>query len=491
MKKINTTVSLIWSLSLLGIVFNFAFTYRPKVSAKNIIKVYPAPVGEPLSNIYQVSVAGKNVPVYLAKIGAANDTRRFKAVDDLMHSADYFDTAAFAYFDMEGSVTIKVTFDQIIRTAKILPLSANIKALIYPNFILFKVSSPRNLTVEINGEWVKSLHVFINPVEKNIPEPNDPNVIFFGPGIHEVSNLIIGDNKTIYIAGGAIVKAIIGKDEKYSLEPSGLRNYPPSFMLAGNHIKFTGHGIIDASKCPTHAGNLLFIKGTDITVEGVILRNSSGWTVPVFQSDHIAINNIKILGYRANSDGIDICNGRNITIENCFIRTNDDLVVVKCWQGQGPANHIIVKNCVLWNQLAHALLVGPELREKVDDVLFTNCDIIHDQGREWSLRIFQSDSTLVNNIRFENIRIEESHQLISLWIGKNASTFQKNSGKIQNVTFQHISAAGTPLSVELTGGDNQNGIKGVFFNDVKLNGKTLVKDDIHSNKFVQSVNISP
>ncbi len=29
-----------------------------------------------------------------------------------------------------------------------------------------------------------------------------------------------------------------------------------------------------------------------------------------------------------------------------------------------------------------AVSVGAELRENVDDVLFTNCDVIHDKGRE-------------------------------------------------------------------------------------------------------------
>jgi hypothetical protein len=472
-------------------VLNSAFIFQRGLPEKNSIRVYPSPPGEPLSTVYHVSSAGKNVPVYIAKIGAADDNRRFKAVDDLMHSADYFDTASFAYFDMEGTVNIKVAIGQTIRVAKILPLSANIKAMIHDNFITFKVSSPQNLTVEINGEWVKSLHIFINQMDKNIPKPDDKNVIFFGPGIHEVSSLTVGDNKTVYIAGGAIIKAVIGKDEKYSLEPSGLRNYSPTFILAGNHIKFTGRGIIDASGCPTHARSMLSIKGSDIKVEGVILTNSSGWTIPVFQSENIEINNVKILGYRANSDGIDICNGRNITVNKCFIRTNDDLVTIKCWQGQGPSNHIIVKNCVLWNQLAHALLIGPELRETVNDVAFTNCDIIHDQGREWSLRVFQSDSTLVNNIRFENIRIEEAHQLISLWIGKNASTFQKNSGKVQNVTFKNIDATGTPLSIALIGDSGQNMIKNVFFENVKLNGKKLIKDNIRSNQFVEDVSILP
>ena len=71
---------------------------------------------------------------------------------------------------------------------------------------------------------------------------------------------------------------------------------------------------------------------------------------------------------------------------------------------------------MLWNQVAHALSVGAELREDVDDVLFTDCDVIHDQGREWSLRLFHCDAAQITNIRFEDIRIEEAKKCISVWI---------------------------------------------------------------------------
>ena len=72
----------------------------------------------------------------------------------------------------------------------------------------------------------------------------------------------------------------------------------------------------------------------------------------------------------------------------------------------------------------HALSIGAELRENVDDVLFTNCDIIHDKGREWTLRIYHCDSAHISNVRFENLRIEESPRLISLWIDKASWTPQ-------------------------------------------------------------------
>lgn len=455
------------------------------------VKIYPSPKGEMLSQAYKVSINKRIVPVYTAKVGAADINLRFKAVDDLLHSEKYFDNAAFCYFDMKGIINISINVNYAIRSVKVLPASLGIKANIRARTASFKLSSPQNLTIEINGEVVKSLHLFASAIENDIPDIKDPNVIYFGPGVHEVSSLIIGDNKTVYISGGAIIRAVIGKDEKYTTEPSGLRNYPPTFILAGNNIKFRGRGIIDASACTTHSRNILYTQGTDISLEGVILRNPSVWTVFVRQCDRITIDNIKILGYRANSDGIDICNSRNVMVQNCFVRSNDDLIVVKSFENQGPVNHVIVKNCTLWNQLAHALSLGAELREDVSDVLFTNCDIIHDTGREWALRIFHSDASVVSNIRFENLRVEESRQLISLWIGKTASTFDKGLGSIRGVDFKNIKAYGSPLTVQLTGGDQQHNIKDVVFENVYLNNQLLNKSQIANNPFVNNVNVRP
>jgi hypothetical protein len=464
---------------------------KASVNPVNQVRIYPNPKGEPLSSAYRVYASGRAVPVYMAKVGATDNSRRFKAVDDLMHSADYFDNAAFCYFDLSGSTTITVTVSGVIKSARVLPSSAVIIPKINTHSISFKVSSPKNLTVEINGEQVKSLHIFVNPIERVVPKATDPNVIYFGPGVHEVSSLVVGSNKTVYIAGGAIVKAVIGKTEQFGIEPSGLKNYPQTFILAGNNIKFCGRGILDASAIPTHGKNFVDLQGNNITLEGVILVNSSTWTVPIRQSSNILIDNIKILGYRANSDGIDICNSRNVTIQNCFIRTNDDLIVIKSWENGSPVDHVVVKNCVLWNQLAHALSIGAELREDVNDVLFTNCEIIHDTSREWSLRVFQSDASLVSNIRFENINIEESHQFVSLWTGKVVNSLDKTLGDIKNVTFKNIRVSGSPLSIELIGGSADHGIKGVTFNNVKLNGKKLSASAIRSNPFVKDVVIAP
>jgi hypothetical protein len=449
---------------------------------------YPAPQSAVLSHRYKVSIGSKVVDVYTVKVAAADNTRRFRAVDDLMHSADYFDTAAFCYFSVRRKSLISIGVNQDIHKVKVLPSSFGIKTIIKQHKILFEIQPGQNLTVEINNDIVHSLHIFADKIEPNPPKAGDKNVIYFGPGTHKITSMIIGDYKTVYIAGGAVIQAVVGNDEKFTTEPSGLKNYPPTFILAGRHIKFEGSGIIDASACTTHARNLLSIyKSHNVELNGIIIVNSSGWTVPIVQSDSVKINDIKILGYRANTDGIDICNSRNVMVDNCFIRTNDDLIVVKTWENQGVADHILITHCVLWNQLANALSLGAELRENVNDVVFANCDIIHDTGREWSLHIFQCDGSTISNIRFENINIEESRQFISIWIGKAGPSLNNSLGVINNVVFKNIKAFGNPLGMELIGGDSNHKINNILFTRVLINNNPVSKDNIRINSYVKNI----
>jgi hypothetical protein len=436
------------------------------------------PAGEERSKDYVVQVAGRDIPVYAVKVAPADPARRWKAMDDKIRSAEYFDTAAFAYFDMSGPMAVTVACPEPIRSAKVLPNSLKIVPVIEGQRLTFSLAQPKPVTVEVNGNWVGALHLFANPPEAQAPRPDDPNVIYFGPGVHEVAGVTVGSGKTVYVAAGAVVK---GTGDRRG----------PVFTLQGEHIVLRGRGVIDGSLCPTHSRNLLLVRGQDITIEGVIFRDSSVWTIPIRQSDRVTVKNVKLLGYRANSDGIDMCNSRDVTIEGCFIRTLDDLIVVKADKGQGEVRRIVARKCVLWNEVAHALSVGAEIREDVNDVLFEDCDVIHDKGREWTLRVFHCDAARVSNIRFENIRIEESPRLISLWIGKFVWTRDQERGHIHGVTFKDISAVADRLRIELNGFDETHAVSDVVFQDMRVNGRPLTRADVKANAFVRNVSVSP
>lgn len=454
------------------------------------VKVAPAPTGEELSKDYEVRVEGQLVPVYSAKVAPVEPERRWKAMDDKAHSAEFFTKASFASFDLPGAVSVTVTCPDPIRSVKVLPSAWNIRPMVQGNQLRFTLNEPRMLTLEVNSNWVGALHLFANPTESPAPKQDDPNVIYFGPGIHEVTHRVVTDNQTVYLAEGAVVRGVIGPEEPSQISSySRLRTYSPTFLLRGTNITFRGRGILDGSRCSTHARNLIVIQGRDITLEGVILRDSSTWNVPIRKSDHVTVKNLKILGYRANSDGVDICSSRDVIVDGCFLRTLDDLIVVKTDKGQGEAKRIVARNCVLWNEVAHALSVGAELRENVEDVLFTDCDVIHDKGREWSLRVYHCDAARVSNVRFENLRIEEAPRLISLWIDKAFWSRDSERGHIDGVVFRNIEALSDPLRVELKGFDATHQIENVLFENVKVNGRPLLPEQVKTNAFVNGVTV--
>lgn len=460
-----------------------------ELAAAGTVTIWPAPEGEDLSRAFTVAVEGQETPVYIARVAPENPELRWKAMDDKANSADYYENAAFTTFGMDGAVEVVVTCPEPVDSARVLPTSLGIAPRVEGRCVHITMAEPQSLTLEVNGDWVHSLHILANPPEPDPPRQDDPNVIYFGPGIHEVTHLEVGSGQTLYVAGGAVVRGVIGPDEPFRISSySGLKTYSPTFHLRGENITVRGRGIIDGSLSTTHARNLMLVEGADIRLEGVILRDSSTWNIPIRRSDRVTVRNVKILGYRANSDGIDICNSRDVLVEDCFIRTLDDLIVVKTDRGAGAAQRIVARNCVLWNEVAHALSVGAELREDVADVLFTDCDVIHDKGREWTLRVYHCDAARITNIRFENLRIEESPRLISLWIDKAFWTRDEQRGHIDGVVFRNIVAPAA--RIELNGFDAEHAIENVLFHDVTVGGRPLEAADIHQDEFVRGVTVT-
>ncbi len=241
---------------------------------------------------------------------------------------------------------------------------------------------------------------------------------------------------------------------------------------------------------------ILFAQGQNITIEGVVLRDSPSWTCHIARSDQLIVRDLKVFGWRGNSDGIDICNSQNVTVTDSFLRTFDDLIVVKTNDPTaGPSQNISVKRCVLWNEFAHALSLGAELRTPLQNITFSDCDIIHDKGREWDLRVYNCDSAPVSNILFSNIRIEESRRLFSLWIGKAVWSKQSDRGHIDGITFSNITSVipTRPGSApaELIGFDTDHAIHNVRFDRVTIGGQPLRFQDIHQNQFVGQVTVTP
>jgi hypothetical protein len=449
-----------------------------KYSKRDVV-VYNAPEGEALNEKFKVTVNGIDVPVYNARICTEDIQGRHRAgIIALADSA--YEITGFASFDLKkGPVKVSISVNDLIATAKILPSSFEIIPTIKGKTLTFEVDKPQHVTVEINGDHIRSLHLFVNPEEKDIPDPNDPDVIYFGQGIHEVTSVPVGDNQTVYIAGGAIVRGVLDEND-----PSRRK---ASFVIRGKNITFRGRGIFDQGQIPRAKGRqTMNVKVDGFNMEGVILCNSSIWTVSLNECNDVHIDNIKIFGHRANSDGIDISACIDVLVENCFLRTWDDLIVVKTLRGvTQEARRIHVRKCVLYNEIAHALSIGAEITQDVEDVLFEDCDIIGDHGREWTLRIYHTDAATVRNVRFENLRIEESVRFASLWINSAIWTTDSERGHIKDVVFKDITVNNSGYQLhkdfEFLGYDADHAVNNVLIENVVINGRKVTQKDIKIN----------
>ena len=74
-------------------------------------------------------------------------------------------------------------------------------------------------------------------------------------------------------------------------------------------------------------GNIKFYDCRNVSVEGGLFRNSSVWCVNIFHCFDCVVDNIKVFGqWRYNTDGVDVVNSQNITV-NGKRATKDDFII--------------------------------------------------------------------------------------------------------------------------------------------------------------------
>ncbi len=108
----------------------------PAPAQPDRVRVYPAPVGEPLSKDFTVTVENKNVPVYLARVRSltVEERRNNRGSDTSL--------TAFASFDIQDKVQVSVTVPTSVQSAKLLPSSRGIKLGVAGNTITFTIPKP-------------------------------------------------------------------------------------------------------------------------------------------------------------------------------------------------------------------------------------------------------------------------------------------------------------------------------------------------------------
>jgi hypothetical protein len=381
-----------------------------------------------------------------------------------------YEMASVAYFDFEGEIHIKIQASEKVNTFKIRPLRHNLEAHVADSTIEFSLDEPCNLSIEINGNITNNLQLFTNPIEKNPVKPNKSGVRYFGPGIHFPSDdgipgaIKLQSNETIYIAGGAIVHGMI----------------QTPFHDSVQNVKILGRGILlGESDTARKSGQVkIGFNARDIEIKDILLIDSYGWVLSIYWCHNVLIDNVKIMAYRPNSDGIDITSSSNVTVKNCYIRAADDnLVVINVQYDTSLTNfygyqegyydhygkifmdtehqaykrntkNVKFSDCVLWQDRDNpdAIHLGWSMRgPQISDVLFQDIDIIHTRGGPNTTQLdidpswWGDSNTVIKNIKFKNIYMEDAH-------GGNIIHVRADPGTIDSVYFNNIYLIGGEFS---------------------------------------------
>jgi hypothetical protein len=407
-------------------------------------------------------------------------------------------------FSFAGSVTVQVTNSTSFTSARILPSHAQITPIIRGNSVVFTLNQPGQFAIDFcttgttcteanDNDLTNPMLVFANPLESASPNMADAsvlmvkpglsvrsgdampqlsaaqNTIYFAPGIYDLglTPLAVGSNETVYLAAGAYVKGFL------------------AFALSAKNAAIVGRGILSGEDLPktacigTTAGcpDMVLGQGNvqNLLIEGITFIQSPFYNVTINGGSGNTVNNVKVIAWLGNSDGIQASYGPQDTgsvIENSFVKNGDDSIKL-------TASNLLVHNCVVWKlNNAAAFEMGAGIKGDVTNITVRDSDVIRGEYN-WpntSDAVFsanQGGSGNLSNYTFDDIRVEnETWQLMKIEI--LPSNFQRDNyqlGSISNLNFNNIQVTDPQEFPPVFRGYNlAHQVSNVNFSDVVIGG---------------------
>lgn len=370
-------------------------------------------------------------------------------------------STSYCIFSHSGPVEVRVIPQtQSAKTCNILPSSYGIETKILGDTIIFRLDQPRKVAVELNKDISHPLLIFADDPETTVPDHDDPDVIWFGQGVHDLNEPIEPKSgQTIYLAGGAFVKGLIrGENVK--------------------NVTVRGRGILSGRKYGHTGGRHILFEGEQsigITIKGITIVDAPGFYVTT-RGPGTHVKNIKGIGWWFNTDGI--VTGPDGLIEDCFLKCNDDAIKLyysgmevyrtTIWQMENGAPFQIS-----WN------MTGEQSGFVVKDCDVIHCDHAWDNTNTAVFDAIHGGSGHMSDYLFEDIRIENCDwRLVSIQVRPNKFSRSDTLGTISNVHFKNVSintSGGKALKrLNIIQGHDENSmVQDFLFEDLKINGRYI------------------
>lgn len=438
-----------------------------------------------ISPYFQVKANNTAIPAYATPVFV------YQTGSGVLHSYSMIDvsTSLNSY-----SFNLELTTSGFIPSnAIVLPSTLKVVPKVISNKVSAKITGPGTYTFLFNnGSQDYAFTLFVRKyVDENAEikkyKSENYDVLVYDAGVHYVNYINVEYNNTvIYLRRGALLIANhvydINKksDETSRFDPGasgatgiGLPRYPFINCVDKTDVIITGRGTIDFTALDWHERNgISLIYSNNVEVSGITLINCPNWSLYSYKGYDIRMHDICILGYKTNSDGIEICNSQDVSVYNSFARNGDDLFGVKTLGGDTSAicKNVTFRNCIAWAGKARAFGVTSEVYRDISDILYKDCAVIY-RDATWDNDILGSlviiageGSGNVDRVTFEDIEIYcETGRPINIVCVDNLTS------KITNILFKNITYNLGKNSQLSTHNRSTNSISAIFSN-VKCDG---------------------
>jgi hypothetical protein len=418
-----------------------------------------------------------------------------------------------------GAATFSVTVNEEFGSHVLSPRSRSIVATRSGNTLTFS-SGPNYLILQVDAKEL--LFILIDAEESNPPRLGDANVkniadygvddtgatlvtskvqaaidaasgaaqniLYFPPGKYTVGELWLKSDMTLYLAGGALLYGsnIVGDFDTGSggINIEGC-SHGMLRMYRVSNTKILGRGVIDGNGKAIRAQNdtkinlLKIEESSHILVDGVTVRDPSFWNTLIYRSDRVTIQNYKMINCRPitkiwnNTDGVNFDESTNGRLTNAFLYTGDDSMATKNEEAAGTVNtsNIIHEQVVCYSNSVCGKVGTKTMGQSMDGIVFRDIDVVK-AGR--ALNIDAYDTAVVQNTRFENIRIEAADSSIIALNSDDPPSWRAaaNQSIIKDTHFLNVTSY-VSKPINLHGRSSTVNIVGVHFENLSIEGKPV------------------
>ena len=420
--------------------------------------------------------------------------------NDWDNSKKLRDTMCYALFthDFADAVRVKVEKRSGFSRVAVRPSAYGIttKESASSNTVEFTLPAyeKRKVSVEFDGDRYHNLFLMPSRPDTRKPAVSGGNVSYYGPGEHTEGIIVLTEGQTLYVDEGAVL-------------------YPQNIQVRGNGVTIAGRGVISGEKMRhwgeefSNADVMIDVQGnkheggyTDFRIEGVTMIDAPSWCLRVMNTDNVAIENINMIHWDLNGDGIDLWTVTGATINDCMVRAYDDCITLKVRSNADPygnVHDIRITNCIIWGDYARGIVVGPECGNvwwasgDIRNIEIRNCTVL-EAARGQALAIMQElgdfseagGPALIDNVLFEDCVVDNIHSS-----GTPIYTSQVNKGEsceMKNVVFRNVTILDglgcQPSRINVNNTYTSIDFDNLIYNSRKITsfGKEIVLEDTSS-----------